>query len=110
MQSFSVLNPEAYAEPLPLLNHIAERLVGGEHLYRDVHAVTGPIPYEMLAHAFRLFGEEISVARWLIVAMQALSTGLIFDWARRTGAGPLSHAAAACMAGIDLPGVVHERR
>ena len=94
------LEPSFLEEGLML--HVAERLVGGEHLYRDALAVTGPVPYEMLAQAFRLFGAEVAVARFLIVALQALSTALVFDWVRRSGAGPLAHAAAACLASAPV--------
>ena len=81
---------------------VAERIVGGGHLYRGVLAVTGPVPYEMLAAGFRLFGSEIWVARGFIVLLQALSTGLIFDWVRRSGGGPLAHVAAGAFAAAPV--------
>jgi len=94
------LEPSFLEEGLML--HVAERIVGGEHLYRDVLAVTGPVPYEMLAAGFRLFGSEIWVARGFIVLLQALSTGLIFDWVRRSGGGPLAHVAAGAFAAAPV--------
>lgn len=90
------LEPSFLEEGLML--HVAERLVGGEHLYRDVLAVTGPVPYELLAASFRIFGEDVAVARALVVLLQSIATLLVFDWARRTGVGALAHAAAAVMA------------
>ena len=90
------LEPSFLEEGLML--HVAERLAGGEHLYRDVLAVTGPVPYELLAASFRIFGEDVAVARALVVLLQSIATLLVFDWARRTGVGALAHGAAAVMA------------
>ena len=55
------LEPSLLEEGLML--HVAQRLAGGEHLFTDVMAITGPFPYELLALGFRLFGDEIWVAR-----------------------------------------------
>ncbi|HEY5656245.1 MAG TPA: hypothetical protein VIY27_00505, partial [Myxococcota bacterium] len=75
--------------------HIAERMLQGDHLYRDVISHTGPLPYELLAALFRALGAEIAVARGSVVALQGLGTLALYALARRAGAGALAHAAAA---------------
>jgi hypothetical protein len=82
--------------------HLAQRLVAGEHLYRDIFWFTGPLPFETLAALFRAFGEEIVTARGAVLAMQALATGATFALARRAGAGALSHVAAASVASAPI--------
>ena len=77
--------------------HAAERMVAGEHLYRDVVLHTAPLPYELLALLFRVFGSEIAVARAAVVVFQALGTGLLFAALRRAGLGVLAHPAAAAV-------------
>ena len=42
--------------------HLAQRLLDGERLYRDIFWFTGPLPFDVLALLFRIFGEEIGVA------------------------------------------------
>ena len=84
--------------------HVAQRIVGGEGLYRDIIVFTGPLPFELLAVLFRLFGEEIVVGRIVIVILQGLATGSIYTLAHRAGAGSLAHAAAACIAGAPVFG------
>jgi hypothetical protein len=86
-----ILEPSLLEEGLMLV--IAQRLVDGEHLYRDIEAVTGPFPYELLALAFRIFGEEISVARGLLAIIHGLACAALFDWARRLGTGLFPHLA-----------------
>jgi hypothetical protein len=86
-----LLEPSLLEEGLMLV--IAQRLVDGEHLYRDIEAVTGPFPYELLALAFRVFGEEISVARGLLAVIHGFACAALFDWARRVGSGLFPHLA-----------------
>jgi hypothetical protein len=78
--------------------HIAQRLADGERLYRDVVFFTGPLPFELLALLFRVFGDEVFVARGAVVLLQGLGTAASFAIARRAQAGPLAHAAAAVFA------------
>jgi len=78
--------------------HTAERMLHGEHLYRDVVSHTAPLPYEVLALGFRLLGPDLWVARALVVALQALGGGLTYAFTRRAGAGAWAHAAAAAIA------------
>ncbi len=94
------LEPNLVEEGLVL--HIAQRLVHGEHLYRDVVFFTGPLPFELLAGLFRIFGPEIAVGRNFMVGVQAAATGLAFVFARRAGAGAFAHAAAAVVAASPL--------
>jgi len=78
--------------------HVAQRLAHGEHLYQDVLVFTGPLPFELLALLFRLFGEELAVGRWALVLLHGLATGAIFSVARSSGVGPRAHVAAAVWA------------
>jgi hypothetical protein len=87
------LEPNLLEEGLIL--HVAQRMVDGEHLYRDVASFTGPLPFELLAALFRLFGQEIAVARAAVVVLQGLACGAVYAVALRARAGPLAHAAAA---------------
>ncbi len=81
-----------------LLVHFAQRLVHGEHLYRDLVFFSGPFPFELLAMLFRVFGEEVVVGRTLVVLLAGASTGCAHAIARRAGAGAAAHAVAAGMA------------
>jgi hypothetical protein len=90
------LEPNLVEEGMML--HIAERLARGERLYRDVVFFTGPLPFELLAGLFRVFGAEIAVGRLFMVGAQAAAAACIFVFARRAGAGAFAHAAAAVVA------------
>jgi hypothetical protein len=81
-----------------LVVHVAQRLVRGEHLYRDVVFFTGPLPFELLGALFRAFGEEIAVGRVAQAATHGAATAATFALARRAGAGALAHLAAALVA------------
>ncbi|MBW1687280.1 MAG: hypothetical protein JRS35_19715 [Deltaproteobacteria bacterium] len=85
-----------------LLLHVAQRLAAGEHLYRDIVFFTSPLPFELLGLLFRLFGEEIAVGRAAMAVFHVAATGAMFAFARRSGAGPLAFAAAACVAVAPL--------
>src|SRR5215472_1284054 len=50
----ALLEPNLVEEGFPL--HVAQRLVAGQHLYRDIAFFTGPVPFELLALLFRIFG------------------------------------------------------
>jgi len=85
-----------------LIVHVAQRLSRGERLYSEVASFTGPIPYELLALLFRLFGESIAVARGAVAVLAALACASTFAVARRAGAGALAHAAAAAVASVPV--------
>jgi hypothetical protein len=85
-----------------ILLHVAQRIAHGERLYRDILAFTGPLPFETLALLFRVFGESIFVGRGAAALMQGAATAAAFAIARRAGAGPLAHAAAAAYAFAPL--------
>ncbi len=85
-----------------LIVHVAQRMVAGEHLYRDVVSFTGPLPFELLAALFRAFGEEIAVARGAVVLLHGLACASVYGVAARAGAGPLAHVAAAGMASAPV--------
>ncbi len=81
-----------------LMVHVAERMLAGEHLYRDVVIVTGPAPFAFVAGLFALFGKHLLVARAGVVVLQALACAAVYGLSRRAGAGAWAHAAAACFA------------
>ncbi|MFQ5515245.1 MAG: hypothetical protein ACE5FG_12540 [Myxococcota bacterium] len=85
-----------------LVVHFAQRLVHGEQLYRDMIFFSGPLPFELLAGLFRLFGEELVVGRWAMVGLHALATGLGFSVARRTVSAPWAHALGAFLAAVPI--------
>ena len=94
------LEPSLLEEGLML--HVAQRLADGANLYSDVMSITGPFPYELLALGFQVFGDEIWVARAIMVIFQALSVAVIFAWARRAGSGAFAHAAAASLVATPI--------
>ncbi len=94
------LEPNMVEEGLVL--HVAQRLVAGEHLYRDIVFFTGPLVFELLAALFRLFGEEIFVARAAAALLHGVTTGVVYAFARRAGVGALAHAAASVVAAAPL--------
>lgn len=87
-------------EGLPL--HVAQRLLQGDHLYRDVVFFTGPLPFEFLALLFRFFGDHLAVARGAVVVLQAIATASVFGIARRAGTGAFAHVAAAVQAAAPI--------
>jgi hypothetical protein len=98
--SVAVLEPSVLEEGLPL--HVAQRLAQGEHLYRDVIFFTGPLPFELLAVLFRVFGDHFFVARGAVAVLQGLATAAVFDVARRAGTGAFAHVAAAVQAATPI--------
>jgi 4-amino-4-deoxy-L-arabinose transferase-like glycosyltransferase len=91
--TMAVLEPNLVEEGFPL--HVAQRLLAGEHLYRDIVFYTGPLPFELLALLFRIFGESVLVARAVVVALHGITSAATFGLARRAGSGALAHVAAA---------------
>jgi hypothetical protein len=89
----ALLEPNLVEEGFPL--HVAQRLLAGQRLYRDIAFFTGPLPFELLALLFRIFGESILVARGAVVVLAGLTAATTFDLARRAGTGALAHLAAA---------------
>jgi hypothetical protein len=98
--SVAGLEPNLVEEGLVL--HFAQRLAHGEHLYRDLVFFTGPLPFELLAALFRALGEEIAVGRTAQAVAHAAATAATFGLARRAGAGPLAHLAAALVAAAPI--------
>jgi len=91
------LEPNMLEEGLIL--EIAQRLIRGDRLYQDVVAFTGPLPFEALALLFRIFGEEILVARTAVAVLHGAATAAAFALARSARADGLAHlvgALAAC--------------
>lgn len=98
--AMAVLEPNLLEEGLIL--HLAQRMQGGEHLYRDLVAFTGPLPFELLSLLFGIFGQEIAVARTVVALLSGLACAGIFNLARRSRAGLLAHVAAACLACVPI--------
>ena len=98
--SVAGLEPNLVEEGLVL--HVAQRLAAGEHLYRDIVFFTGPLPFEALGALFRLFGQEIAVARTAAAALHGLATAATYAFVRRSGGGALAFAAAASVAAAPL--------
>jgi len=94
------LEPNLVEEGLVI--HVAQRLVAGEHLYRDIVFFTGPLPFELLGLLFRWFGEEILVGRGATALIQALNAALAYGLVRRAGGGVLAHAAGGLVASLPL--------
>ena len=94
--SVAWLEPNLVEEGLVV--HVAQRLVRGEQLYRDVVFFTGPLPFELLGALFRAFGDEIGVGRIAQAAAQGAATAATFALGRRCGAGAFAHLAAALVA------------
>jgi hypothetical protein len=90
------LEPNMLEEGLIL--ETAQRLVRGDHLYQDVVAFTGPLPFEGLALLFRLFGEEILVARIAVAVLQGGATAAVYSLARASRRDGLEHVAATLAA------------
>jgi len=90
------LEPNLLEEGLML--HVGERMLAGDHLYRDIRLVTGPVPYALVAAVFSVFGTGVVPARACIVALQALACASVYGVARRADTGPGAHLAAAVLA------------
>jgi hypothetical protein len=90
------LEPNMLEEGLIL--EIAQRLVRGERLYQDVVAFTGPLPFEALALLFRIFGDEILVARTTVAVLHGAATAAVFSIARSARSDGLAHVSGALAA------------
>ncbi|NRA03016.1 MAG: glycosyltransferase family 39 protein [Myxococcales bacterium] len=94
------LEPNLLEEGLTL--HIAQRIAAGEFLYRDMLVFTGPVPFELLGLIFRILGPDLMLGRWVDVVLHGSACAASFGIARRAGAGPLAHAAAASLAAAPV--------
>ena len=90
------LEPNMLEEGLIL--EAAQRMVRGDRLYQDVVAFTGPLPFELLALLFRIFGEEIFVARVTVALLHGCATASIFAIARRSRSDGYENLAAGLAA------------
>jgi hypothetical protein len=98
--SMSPLEPNMVEEGWLL--EVAQRILRGGRLYQDITVFTGPLPFELLALLFKIFGEEIAVGRSAVAILHGLATAAIYALARRGRAGDLAHAAAAFMASTPV--------
>ncbi len=86
------------------LVHVAERLAGGEVLYRDVATGIMPGTYYLLALLFEVFGVSLTVGRVLQMILLAASTALIYGLSRRFGERPAATLAAVTYFSVSLFG------
>ncbi|MBW2281113.1 MAG: hypothetical protein JRG82_10250 [Deltaproteobacteria bacterium] len=84
------------------LVHVAQRMAAGEHLYRDIVYYTGPLPFELLAFLYRIFGDHVMVGRLAMLPFMGLAAGCSFTLARQAGAGTLAHAVGAVWAAAPV--------
>jgi len=94
------LEPNLLEEGIAL--HLAQRMVQGEHLFRDLASFTGPLPFEWLALLFRLFGDDIFVARGAVAVFHGLACGALYALARSARADGQAHLAAAFLAAAPV--------
>ncbi len=82
--------------------HVAQRIAHGDRLYRDIVFFSGPLPFQLLALLFRVFGEELVVGRMAAVGLYGVAIAFAYAFLRRAGVGPLAHAAAATLAAMPI--------
>lgn len=87
------LEPNLLEEGIAL--HLAQRMVQGERLFRDLASFTGPLPFELLAVLFRAFGDDVSMARGAVALMHGLACGALYALARAARNDGFEHLAAA---------------
>jgi len=94
------LEPNLLEEGIAL--HLSQRMLQGEHLFRDLASFTGPFPFELLTLLFRVFGDDIVVARAAVAVMQGAACGAVFSLARSIRQDSLAHVAAAFFAAAPV--------
>jgi hypothetical protein len=94
------LEPNLLEEGIAL--HLAQRMLQGEHLFRDLASFTGPLPFELLALLFRAFGDDIFVARGAVALMQGVACGALYALVRAARRDELAHLAAAFFAAAPV--------
>jgi hypothetical protein len=62
---------------------IPARLAAGQHLYSDVQAYYGPLPYYVNALALLIFGHHLEVILFIGAFLSFISCGLVFIIAKR---------------------------
>jgi hypothetical protein len=78
--------------------HAAQRMLGGEVLYRDVYAHYAPLRYHLIEIAFRLARPSVLVGRTVWLALVALDVALVYRVARRLAPPAVAWAPAALLA------------
>lgn len=63
--------------------HAAERMIGGELLYRDVYGHYAPLLYHALALAFAVAGPSILVSRTVYIGLLLANVAITYRLARR---------------------------
>lgn len=85
--------------------HVAERVLDGEVLHRDIHAFHPGYVYFAGALAMRLFGRDFLSLRYPLVLLGLLQSLLIFALLRPRGAwlACAGATAATCLSFVQLP-------
>jgi len=94
------LEPNLLEEGIAL--HLAQRMVQGENLFRDLASFTGPFPFELLALLFRVFGDDIFVARGAVAVLQGSACGGLYALAAGARRDGPAHLAAAFLAAAPV--------
>jgi hypothetical protein len=82
--------------------HGAQRMAGGEILFRDIAVFTGPLPFELLALLFRVFGSDIWLARIAVVVLHGAACAAIYGVGNSAGGRILGSGAAALHAATPV--------
>ncbi|MEE3330845.1 MAG: glycosyltransferase family 39 protein [Myxococcota bacterium] len=82
--------------------HLSQRMMGGEHLFRDLASFTGPLPFELLALLFRIFGDDLMVARGAVAVMHGAACAAVFGLARNARHDDFAHVAAGLFAATPV--------
>lgn len=94
------LEPNLLEEGIAL--HLAQRMMQGEHLFRDLASFTGPLPFELLSLLFRAFGTDIWVARGAVAVMHGLACGAAYALAHAARRDGFAHLAAGFVAAAPV--------
>lgn len=94
------LEPNMLEEGIAL--HLAQRMMGGEHLFSDLASFTGPLPFELLALLFRIFGDDLMVARGAVAVMHGAACAAVFSIARNARNDAFAHFAAGLFAATPV--------
>jgi predicted membrane-bound mannosyltransferase len=94
------LEPNLLEEGISL--HLAQRMMQGEHLFRDLASFTGPFPFELLTLLFRALGDDIFVARGAVAVMHGLACGAAYALAHSARRDGFAHVAAAFVAAAPV--------
>lgn len=82
------------------------RVSAGELPYRDFHQIYGPSTFFLGGALFRVFGADLAVLRYLVLAVKAALCVLVYLGARRLaerGASIVAYVVAVVLLGVSWP-------